>query len=432
MIKRYIALVLAAGIVLSGCAADEPPAQSIPPTEANTSTVPITEPVISQSEPQVDWEELFSAAAAPESWAANCQDHINLRKESRFSESLAAIPAGGTFTLLQWQGTYARVSCEGKEGYVLTNYIKPAEDSYFPSVLSTVTPTESYSYHQLLQDLEALTAAYPDSTTRDSMGTSELGRDIPILLIGNPEAKHHVLLQGAIHAREHMTAWLLMALADFWLARDIASCGDICFHIIPMVNPDGVLIAQEGMLDSIQTQIYVRDTLQGFNTDDQAVYTAFWKANGLGIDLNRNFPTGWDTLEGRKEPSSQLYRGEAPFCAAETAALRDYTLRYPFAATVSYHASGSFIYYEYGNKTQVNLRSKDFAEAVSAVTGYPLRVSEGIDAGGYKDWAIDTLEIPSLTIEIGCERAPLAFAEIYSIFARNCVIFPAIAQWVLS
>lgn len=427
--KRYIAFFLAVGIFLSGCTATEP---SVPGTSPAETTLPAETVLLTQptaAEPP-DFEALFSAAEAPEVWAANCKDHINLRQKPAFSESLAAIPAGASFTLLQWQETYALVSYEGKEGYVLTNYIKPADTAYFSSALQVVKPTERYSYEQLLQDLDALTAAHPESTSLSSIGTSELGQKIPVLLIGDPDAEYHVLLQGAIHGREHMTAWLLMALADFWLARDIAEYGDICYHIIPMVNPDGVAIAQNGTLDSTQTQIFFRDVVQGFSSADHTSYTALWKANALGIDLNRNFPTGWDTLEGRSEPSAQLYRGDAPFCAAETAALRDYTMAYPFALTVSYHASGSFIYYEYGSKQPVNTRSESLANAVSAVTGYPLRHSEGVDAAGYKDWAIDELEIPSLTVEIGCERSPLLFQEIYSIFARNCGVLPALAQWL--
>lgn len=43
---------------------------------------------------------------------------------------------------------------------------------------------------------------------------------------------------------------------------------------------------------------------------------------------------------------------------------------------------------------------------------------------------IEELEIPSLTIEIGCEDAPLAEREIYSIFVRNYRILPAAALWL--
>ena len=426
MRKRLCALALLS-LLLAGCVAPEAPISSettIPTDTASTLPPETTEPA------PVSFEALFAAAEAPEIWAANCNDFISLRPEAKFSEALAYIPDGATFTLLQWQERYARISYQGQEGYVLSNYIRPQEEAYLSELLSVVEPTEIYTYEQMQSNLQTLAARHPDTVTLDTIGTSELGREIPVLRIGNSDAAHHVLLQGAIHGREHMTAWLLMALADFWLERGITEYGDICYHILPMTNPDGVSISQSGMATDQQAQMYFREYAQGTTTDTLTQYIHYWKANGLGVDLNRNFSTGWDGLSGRTEASSQLYRGDAPFCAAETAALRDYTLVYPFAATISYHAAGSFLYYEYGQKEPVNRDSQALALAVSNVSGYPLKPSTGVDAGGYKDWAIDALGIPSLTVEIGCDRAPLLLREIYSIFARNCAVFPAIAQWL--
>ena len=64
------------------------------------------------------------------------------------------------------------------------------------------------------------------------------------------------------------------------------------------------------------------------------------------------------------------------------------------------------------------------------VTGYPLAGSSTVDGAGYKDWAIDALGLPSLTVEIGCQEASLAEREIESIFVRNCHVLPAVALWL--
>ena len=69
-------------------------------------------------------------------------------------------------------------------------------------------------------------------------------------------------------------------------------------------------------------------------------------------------------------------------------------------------------------------------EAVSAVTGYSLEGNFSGSCAGYKDWAMDELEIPSLTIEIGVGDSPLSLRECYSIFMRNQKILPAIADWL--
>jgi len=370
-----------------------------------------------------------STAALPEQWQANCEEYITLREAPEVTAGeLARIPAGEQMEMLSWEGKFARVSWENQEGYVLSSYIKPASPLWFSAALTTVAPVQDYSYEQLNRDLSLLCAQYPEYAETEQLGSSELGRPVSVLRLGSSEAEHHILLQGAIHGREHMTAWLLMAMADYLLQRGIPEA--VCFHIIPMSNPDGVILSQSGRLDDSQQRIYQNDIRLGHTELEEADYAVQWKANGLGTDLNRNFPSGWELIDNRTGPSSEQYRGEAPFSAAETKILRDYTLRYPFGVTLSYHASGSILYYAYGDAQPVNVLSESLAGAVKEVTGYPLADSTGVDGAGYKDWAMDELGIPSLTVEIGCGEAPLQERELYSIFVRNCGVPEAVAQWL--
>lgn len=283
-----------------------------------------------------------------------------------------------------------------------------------------------FSYEKMLKVLERLSAR--PGAALEFPGKSQEGRSIPALRLGVREAICHVLLQGAIHAREHMTAWLLTAMAERAQNQDLPR--DICWHFLPMMNPDAVEISQRDLLGGRQQEIYRQDLSAGRTGEGPEGYARRWKANALGTDLNRNFPAGWELLEGPRVPSSENFRGEAPFSAAETRVLRDYTLRYPFAVTVSYHASGSVIYYEYGKKQPVNRLSRSLGEAVAAVTGYPMEGSAGLAGGGYKDWAMGSLGIPSLTIEIGRGEAPLRAEEARDIWARNREVLPAIAAWL--
>lgn len=371
----------------------------------------------------------------PLRWVANCEEYISLRSAPDSTEVISKITTGETVILNQWVGRYALVTYGSKQGYVLSSYIRPENIDYFQTVLNVVKPTDCYTYEQMLADMKVLSANYPQLIAWERIGTSELGRDIPIIRLGNLDAQYHVLLQGAIHGREHMTAWLLMAMVEDWTQRidgGFQSFEDICFHIIPMSNPDGVAITQSGLLNSEQMAIYQRDVALGYTNADSAQYARRWKANGLGIDLNRNFPAGWDSVGERTQPSSQQYRGIAPFSASEARALRDYTLKYSFAATVSYHATGSEIYYQYGEQQPVNSQSEGLGKAIGAITGYELIESSGVVGAGYKDWAIDVMGIPSLTIEIGCQDAPLAERELYSVFARNREVLFGIAQWLKS
>ena len=374
-------------------------------------------------------EEYFDPAV-PTLWDANCEEYISLRAEpDSGGETVARIPAGDTVKLLSWSDKYGYVQWNGLEGYVMTSYIRPSDASYFEECLDTVKPTNVYAYEQMLQDLADLEDRYPQARV-EVIGTSELGRDIPELRIGAEDAKYHVLVQGAIHGREHLTAWLIMAMADYWLDHGLLGYGNVCYHLIPMSNPDGVVTSQTGALTAAQQKIYESDRALGYTELDMAEYAECWKANGLGVDINRNFPSGWEQIDDRTAPSAQRYRGEKPFSAAEARALKDYTLQYDFDVTISYHATGSVIYYEYGEKETVNSQSESLAEAARQVTGYSLAGGSSVDGAGYKDWAIEELEIPSLTIEVGCQEAALAEREIYSIFARNYRILPAIARWL--
>ena len=151
----------------------------------------------------------------------------------------------------------------------------------------------------------------------------------------------------------------------------------------------------------------------------------------MGIDLNRNYSAGWEQAQGRTEPSAMLYRGEEAFCAAESAALRDYTLSWDFDATVSYHASGCVLYWEYGDRQPVNEQSRDLAKRLQTVTGYIPQGSDDVDGAGFKDWVMEDLGIPSVTVEIGCGDTPLEKRELYATFSRNAGVFETVIQWIM-
>ena len=337
---------------------------------------------------------------------------------------LVRIAKGEKVTLLGWNYNFAYVSYRGLNGYVFSTHIKQTQ---YPDI-SIVAPTDTYTYDQMLQDLNTLVTTYPDVLSLGSIGSSEEDRDLPVVLLGDPDAEHHVLVQGTVHAMEHMCSWLLMSITEYHAAR--GGIEDVCFHIIPMMNPDGVIISQTATLNETQEAVYQSDLARGYANYAGEMYARKWKANGLGVDINRNFDAGWAQTESHAVPSYKLYKGTEPFSSAEAAALRDYTLSRDFDVTVSYHAMGSVLYWEYGTAADVNQASNSLAEAVKSVSGYILNGSSGLDAAGYKDWAMEALGIPSITVEIGCGEVPLAEKELYSILSRNLEVLPAIANWV--
>lgn len=365
-------------------------------------------------------------------WTPLCQDFIYLRDTANKAQILSQIPVGELLTLDAWQGKFALVTYQGTQGYVTANYIQPADDGYFTARLQTVSLTESYSHTQMLADMQALQDRYPTLVQISSIGKSAENRDIPVIRIGNPDAGHHVLMQGAMHGREHFTACLLMAIADVSLSQNLFANSAVCYHIIPMTNPDGVFISQSQTLNDSQTGIYQNDLSCGYTDNNAKTYAQKWKANALGVDLNRNFPSGWEESLEHPLPSSERFRGSSPLCAPESSALADYTKAYDFRATLSFHSHGSVLYYRYGTKEPVNTLSYRLALAVSKTTGYtPVGSYDGTSGAGYKDWAIDALGIPSITVEIGSSQTPLESRDMYNTFARFENLIPVINRWLI-
>ena len=102
---------------------------------------------------------------------------------------------------------------------MLSSYIKPENLAYLSNALSVVAWDAAYTYDEMQADIGQLKQTYPHVLSVSTIGTSELGREVPVLRIGQENARYHVLFQGAIHGREHMTAWLLTALSDSLLLR---------------------------------------------------------------------------------------------------------------------------------------------------------------------------------------------------------------------
>ena len=451
--KKVAAILLILGIIFSmaGCQ-PAPVAGTTETSQATTATTAATEPTQTETIPattetiSVEIETIPPETVPPETepvfipewteeerqrlWTPLCESFIYLRDKSDMTTVICQVPLGAELLLHKWQGKYALVTYNGKQGYVSANYIQPLDKDYFTKRLSVLSSTAQYTYDQMVTDMAALQAAYPNSVMLDSIGKSEMNRDIPVMIVGNPQAPNHVLMQGAMHAREHFTAWLLMAIMDSSLKAKLLS-ENVCYHVIPMSNPDGVTLSQTQTLNEDQAQIYLRDLACGYVNLGQREYARQWKANALGVDLNRNFPSGWENSLEHPQPSISRYRGESPLCAAESKALADYTQSRHFDATFSFHSHGSVLYYAYGSKQPVNDLSYSLALAVQQQTGYtPIGGSDGTSGAGYKDWAMDALGIPSLTVEIGSTQTPLETRDIFNTFSRFEGLLPTISAWL--
>ncbi len=174
-----------------------------------------------------------------------------------------------------------------------------------------VKPVEKYTYDQMVADINALKERYGDKMQVNVIGRSQDGRDIYEVIVGNVNAPKHILMQGAIHAREYMTPLLMMKQLETALNfydtghYDNTALSDlfqqVAVHMIPMSNPDGVTLAQSGLngirSDFLKQTIltaYAKDKELGRTTLDMDKYLTIWKSNAAGVDLNHNFPADWE------------------------------------------------------------------------------------------------------------------------------------------
>lgn len=196
-----------------------------------------------------------------------------------------------------------------------------------------------YTYGEFQRDMAALQKNAGAALRVDEIGQTVDGNKLYDFRVGNPAAERHLLVFGGIHAREYITAQLVMRQLVQLLSdqstngsyeniavRELLSNTEI--HFIPMANPDGISISQLG-LEGLHTEA-VRETVRQIAAKDGKAltesYLRQWKSNANGVDLNRNFDARWESYNDHLgHASADHYKGTAPECELESKALADLT-----------------------------------------------------------------------------------------------------------
>jgi len=201
------------------------------------------------------------------------------------------------------------------------------------------------------------------------IGHSVLARPIYAFHVGE-YCKPQIIITGAIHAREWITALLVVELVKIYSCTELP--GGIYF--VPLCNPDGVEIALDGG-------------------------EPLWKANACGVDLNVNFDADWGGgAQNVLVAGPENYIGPCPNSEPETKTLIDFTLKVKPHITVAYHSKGELVYY-------ASDISKPLAERIGEITGYTPEQTQN-STGGYSDWVSMRLCVPAITIEVGNDDYP--------------------------
>ena len=172
--------------------------------------------------------------------------------------SLGKVSNKTTLNIYQKQDSWYRVLFNGKTGWVMASYIVFTPTSPTTPTTPTAPTTQDpivqavsiYTYDQMIKDIASLKSRYDDKITVSSIGKSVENRNIPVLVVGNPNAANQILIHAGIHAREYMNPNLVMMQLEYMLANPSVVydgqtlsqwMSDTCFHIIrwsiPMAPP---------------------------------------------------------------------------------------------------------------------------------------------------------------------------------------------------
>ncbi len=253
----------------------------------------------------------------------------------------------------------------------------------------------------------------------DIIGKTVLGRDIYSVTF-DFESQYNVIIQAAIHAREHITTDLVVKLIkdvskNYKIYKDLGTPNLI---FVPMSNPDGVMIACHGM-KSVDDKEIVK-MLQDLNCESEDF--SLFKANAHAVDLNNNFDAKWGSgKENVTYPAFHGFVGKVPESEPETQALVNLTMYAKPCFTISYHCKGEEIYWDFFQKKTQRKRDKKIAYLFANSTEYKIKSTQDVSSGGFKDWCVQKLKIPSLTIEVGDDNLshPILKKYLPEIYNRN-------------
>ena len=275
--------------------------------------------------------------------------------------------------------------------------------------------SQKYTYSQMKKDMQELEQKYSNYCEMTKIGTSVQGRAIYDFAIGNPDAEESLLVVSTLHAREYICSAVLMKELEYYLENYNGTIGGvkpantlnkIQIHYIVMANPDGVTVSQ--------------------------TRHSTWKSNGRGVDLNRNFPAKHFVSGGKK--GAQGYSGKKALSEPESYAVatltRQLMKQQNLQGVVNYHAMGRIIY---GDCTKGSLKKDTYKmyDIAKKITGYSKAPDSGSGkswGGQYREYVMDLLNKPSITIEIGSSVAPCPYWQYEIEFQKNRYVVVRIAN----
>lgn len=284
------------------------------------------------------------------------------------------------------------------------------------------------NYKELIEKLSKTSQEY--SFVKFSyIGESLFGRAIPLITLGDGDAKKGVLYVSTHHASENICTSLMIRFINEYVESykrngQTSQISTRCLfkmrkiYIVPMLNPDGV----EYRLNGLSPENPIKDRVIAYNGGNEDFTN--WNSNARGVDLNHNYDAFFDeykAIEREREiyAGKTKYSGEYPESEPEVSALCN-LIRYNLDSidgVLSFHTQGEEIYYS--SRKEVPKKSIHISKIISRMTGYKLaETSDTASYGGLTDWLITKYNKPAFTLECGKGENPLPMSELVPIYAK--------------
>lgn len=160
-------------------------------------------------------------------------------------------------------------------------------------------------------------------------------------------------------------------------------------YFIPVLNPDGYVIATEGFRKIRNPNMRHSDILMNISHE-------FWKYNGRGVDINRNFES---ISYVQQRPC------EYPNSEPETRALIKVFHEVDSIAYLDFHSRGRIIYYYRNSMSNLyNIKQYRLAEYIQKISNYELGRKEeelltNVSGGNTVHYYSEKLGNPAITVE---------------------------------
>lgn len=278
-----------------------------------------------------------------------------------------------------------------------------------------------YDYNQCVYDIKELIK------TRSGFELFSAGESVmekKLYCLGYGRGNKKIFVNGAHHGLEYITsAFLIRFLKDFsgCVESGVDMLGfntrtlynTVRIFCMPMVNPDGVDIAINGL--DITNRYHRRlISLAGIHS-----FNKVWQANANGVDINHNYNAHWSKIEN--EPAPSKYSGPYAESEPETKAVCDLIRSEDFDMLMAFHSQGGEIYYDFDSMASDS--DKILAEKMSLASGYTVATPTGTAAyGGLKDWFIKEYKKSGFTVEMGHGKNPLSLNLLDDFYEENAKI----------